>query len=581
MHTYLFEAKSIQSYLFSSGKLKDVISASERLDRLIDSNSSSTLHKVLQAANLKHDLLVQDSVADSDDKIHFLRCKGGAFYAYCVMEKPLQSLRSLWTLTISQMFPSMEYADALTQSDTLSDAIDLGHQQLAQSRNAPLVNLPIAKAPHARYSRSGKVATPVSKLAQRAQHHQEDEYLDLDTELHRQAYQALEMRDNAALQDRFTPDELKGRISYPIDFENQFPYMGDSQSLSRQQQDAIKDMALLHIDGNGLGLILMTLKESLQGKGAKEYSQVFRSFSDALNQATVEAAKYATHQLYMQYEAERSTTSATITLPMRPIVLGGDDITLFCRADLALDYAKTFCREFEKRSLAHLKPLFATHLKGASISPFLTASGGILFHKASHPFMHSHHLVEALCAKAKHLTKSSVASDEVGPAALAIYRVSNATQSNIEDLLAQATSFELSNGKTIQTAYSAYLVDEAKQGQGAQLNFNHLDEIVRLSNLTHAPVSMNRWRQMATELSAGDIDEAKRIFYRGLELCHTLQQKNEFKTALAACSINNNEGDWYWSEGNGSTLNSVLHDLLIIDHYSVQSSTQSVQGDLA
>lgn len=41
-HCYLFEAKSIQSYLFRSGKLKEIISSSERLDFLVDDNFSCT-----------------------------------------------------------------------------------------------------------------------------------------------------------------------------------------------------------------------------------------------------------------------------------------------------------------------------------------------------------------------------------------------------------------------------------------------------------------------------------------------------------------------------------------------------------
>lgn len=57
MFTYLFEAKSIQSYLFRSGKLKDVISASERLDRLIDNHPTSVLAHVIEQCGLESDLL--------------------------------------------------------------------------------------------------------------------------------------------------------------------------------------------------------------------------------------------------------------------------------------------------------------------------------------------------------------------------------------------------------------------------------------------------------------------------------------------------------------------------------------------
>jgi len=51
--TYLFEAKSIQNYLFANGKLKDVIASSERLDRFIDSDKTSLLYQVIKQADIK------------------------------------------------------------------------------------------------------------------------------------------------------------------------------------------------------------------------------------------------------------------------------------------------------------------------------------------------------------------------------------------------------------------------------------------------------------------------------------------------------------------------------------------------
>ena len=58
--------------------------------------------------------ILQIETPDSE-VIHFLRCKGGAFYAYSQSEKPLLKLRSLWTITVQQLFPSLEFTDALVQ----------------------------------------------------------------------------------------------------------------------------------------------------------------------------------------------------------------------------------------------------------------------------------------------------------------------------------------------------------------------------------------------------------------------------------------------------------------------------------
>ncbi|MFA0704002.1 hypothetical protein AB4618_26400, partial [Vibrio sp. 10N.222.48.A8] len=112
-------------------------------------------------------------------------------------------------------------------------------------------------------------------------------HLDVDTERHRQAYQNFELRRDAALQHRFTPESLRGEIGYPIDFEDEFEFADDSAVLNHQQRDAIKDMALIHIDGNGLGILLMKLKSALNNESERRFRQTYRAFSDTLNIATV------------------------------------------------------------------------------------------------------------------------------------------------------------------------------------------------------------------------------------------------------------------------------------------------------
>ncbi|MEF1175040.1 Cas10/Cmr2 second palm domain-containing protein, partial [Vibrio sinaloensis] len=441
---------------FQSGKLKDVISASERLDKLIDSGLddngntvSSVLSHVITAANLTSDIHVDYSIETGPSEktsLRFLRCKGGAFYCYSNEKQAVQRLRSLWTLTLNQLFPSLEYIDALTESDSLQDGIDKAFKYLAASRNKPQVKLPLALTIFERYQRTGKSAVPLSAQAMKAKHEKEDKdsSLDIDVEKHRQAYQTLEMRDNSSLQKKYTPPEIT--VDYPLNFDTQFPFQSEQKlkELGAQQKEAIKDIALIHIDGNGMGLLLMALKEKLKVLGDEEYLKGFRTFSDALEKATVRAARTATLKLYETVRRELDENPQNrITLPMRPIVLGGDDVTLYCRADLALDYAKQFCKEFKKESQIALEPVFKSYFRESEshLHPYITASGGILYQKASHPFTQSHDLVELLALKAKKLTKSIYGTDDktkVGPAALALYRISNATQTTLEDLIENA-----------------------------------------------------------------------------------------------------------------------------------------------
>ncbi|HFQ5338695.1 TPA: hypothetical protein ACGVA0_000166 [Vibrio vulnificus] len=588
-YCYLFEAKSIQAYLFQSNKLRDVISASERLDRLVDSSAESVLGMVLNTAKLSSDLF--DVAPDSPQSIYFLRCKGGAFYAYCRSESPLLALRSGWTLTLSQLFPSLIYTDALSQAENLPQAMTLGLKQLNTDRNSPHPCLPLSTSLVLRTARTGKGAVPLSRLATQGSVQSERE-LDIDTELHRQAYQLFGMRDSAALQDSFTPEELKGVVRYPINFETQFPFAGAVDALTRDQRDAIKDMALIHIDGNGLGILLRQLKQVLHAQPVEEYQHAFRAFSAALSAATQKAAQESTRMVY-QHVSSKGAYS-TVVLPMRPIVLGGDDVTLFCRADLAIDYAETFCIAFQRESQKILAPLYQRYLANSDIKPYLTASGGVLFHKAGHPFPHCHQLVEGLCEQAKILTKSvyGTQSNKVGPAALAFYRVSNATQSDIGALIEQAQTFALSAGEQIcltQCSYFVSMTDDEQAALESELgkpllvnrSLGKLRDLIQVSKnkVGKAPMSMSKWRQLATLLSQRDFVEAKRLYNRSRALCLEPQKVTEFDRRVSALSGEaTSEAAWCWKASN--QWQTFINDVLLVEHFQPVSIPQVAQEEV-
>jgi hypothetical protein len=562
VYLYLFEAKSIQSYLFKSGKLIDVIAASERLDLLIDDVPNSTLNKVLNTAKLSSDLLDEkDSTAD----IHFIRCKGGAFYCYSTIKSSLIKLRSIWTLTLQQMFPSLDFVDALITDNSLQKALTIGHGALAADRNTPKIKFPLASTIHNRYARTGQAAVPLSIMAKRAE--KGDENLDLDTDLHRQAYQNFSLRESAALQDKFTPrslvhdDNESRRIYYPINLEEDFQYSAILTN-KRSEKEAIKDIALIHIDGNGLGLLLRALQNALKDKNDQEYCRVFRQFSQALTSATQLAAQEATQWLYNNavYQLDGSDKKY---LPMRPLVLGGDDVTLLCRADLALEYSKRFCSAFKCESETALKGLHKKHqLAKKEVKPYLTASGGILYHKANHPFTHSHHLVEDLCDKAKKLTKSI--DEKTGPAALAFYRLSNSVSSDIDSLCKQTQQFDVQdkeNSQIINLGINAYLVEN----EGSPINFDNLQNCINACS-SHG-VSMNKWRQITTELALGNKIEADRLYERAMEIS---EDKLACKAQIAAMQKIAGDGfkQWYWLHDSREGLQTIISDMLVIDHFS-------------
>ena len=602
IYCYLFEAKSIQSYLFASNKLKDIISASERLDRIIDTSKDSLLGQVLNTAGLTSDLEANSCVEETGSSpIRFLRAKGGTFYAYCHHKEPLVELRSLWTLTLQQAFPSLEFVDALCEAETLVDAIDKGTMALAKDRNMAKVKYPLASAINERFSRTGNAAVPISALADRASMTKEknngNDSFDIDTEHHRQAYQAFGMRNSAALQDKFTPNNLKGAISYPINLDGDFRFDNhDDQHSANKNNDreAIKDMAIIHIDGNGLGIILMALREALKGESNEEFQKNFRIFSETLNNATVKAAQAATQFVFdnAQYSHKEK-----IFLPMRPIVLGGDDITLLIRADLALEYSKIFCTEFENSSREALKSLFTNKLKNSGLKDYLTASGGILFHKAGHPIMQSIHLVESLCEGAKKLTKQVYANangtpndKKVGPASMAIYRTSTSVSDDFETLMKDAHTHFVSD-KQMALGQGCYFIEtespissEYQHAESHQrCNFSAINSLVEFSNLSSAPINMAKWRQIAGLVAENNLVDANRLFHRACDLARpeSVTKMKKLIANIVPEHVGSQEVSWYWQNtepnSNEADFISFLNDLLIIDHFKLDNKNATEQ----
>lgn len=549
VYAYLFEAKSIQAYLFASNKMRDVISASERLDNMINTSSQSLLFQVLTAADIKHDLLVPESQDSLEDTVHFVRCKGGAFYAYSGQRLLLERFRSAWTLTLSQLFPSLVQCDALVEAQDLISALGEGHKALAASRNAPTVSYPVATAISARAPLTGKQAVTIETDGR--------ESLDTDASLHRDYYDNANIRHSSPLQQRFTPDEVGS-----LEFEQSF-------------EDFVKrDLALIHIDGNGLGKLLIGLKDALVGATNQEYRTAFRQFSDALELATITAAKKATKSILPLIEDENRPQSP---VALRPIVLGGDDLTVFVKAEAALPFSKVFCREFEMAAQSALQKLVDRY---PGLPRTLTASGAIIYHKINHPFVAMSHLSEAMCGKAKLLTKKDLTSS-VGPAALSLFRVGSVSQQSAGTLLDQTLICDVEGIGRLELGQHCYFVDsnlEHPQTQATQLSL--IEQLLSLSQQkhNHAPVSMNRWRQMLTHLQSNNLVEANRIYSRGRELCQSVGNLNLLDQLLdKLCPANYQRQDWYFVRDSHTFT--IINDLLLLEHYKSSAPEGATDHD--
>lgn len=555
-HCYLFECKSVQAYIFGSTRLIDIISASERLDRLIDSEEQSFLFKVCEQLGLESDL-TDPRAKVSANGIEFLRCKGGAIQAMSQSRETLQKFRSVWQLTVQQLFPSLSFVDALASGNDLSSALTKAYEELGKAQNLPRSNWPMATAIVQRYPRTGRASVPQSSSATKVK----DETwksVDADVNKHRAAYTTWNVKEKSRLQERFI-DASVSDIRFPTDHDSEF------------DTGAVKDIALLHADGNGLGQLLMSLRSVLKSKDNHSTKMVLRDFSELINTATVKAAKKATAKLYKQHTAQGSNGY----LPMRPIVLGGDDLTVLVGASYALRYMEHFTEAFQDETAQAISELIKNHgLSAAGLPANLTASGGIVFCKLGHPFVATSELVEQATASAKSLSKLSVAEGNIAPASVAFCRTSTVVTSDYDEYLARTSCFaQVKNShqvKEISLAQGGYLLN----GEGVKLE--DLRALAKFCRTAQSPVSIAKWRQMETHLSVGDFNEAQRIFERACKLKPEGVGKLKYLTETVLATVAGEFKDWFVVTDSGKAY-SFIHDLLVLDHFDYAKGTEAAR----
>ena len=173
-------------------------------------------------------------------------------------------------------------------------------------------------------------------------------------------------------------------------------------------------IAIVHADGNSLGQIVQSI-----GGDMEQY----RRFSQLLDEATERAANAAFEKLGVR-EGD--------AYPLRPIVLGGDDMTVIIRGSLAIAYAQEFIRQFEYHTGQGELGKIVHRATGL---PCLTACAGVAFIKSSYPFHYGYKLAEELCSAAKKDAKSHSATGESIPSCLMFHKVEDSYVESYADIV--------------------------------------------------------------------------------------------------------------------------------------------------
>ena len=369
---YIYGAsiQGIQSFIFQTNELKDIVGGSELVEIIC---TSLFLDKFLQhgqrlmnaAGNIK---CIYNDMAECQKTI---------------LEFPKSIMTKAPGITISQAVVKTDEDELKFHFKELMDTLEC---KLRIQRNKPAKSMTIGFMGVERSRKTGLPA--ICKEG--------NDFIDEGT-LQKRKLSVGGEATRKLCEKSFGQEVLSGNIAFNI----------------KDLTDKNDWIAIIHADGNGLGQVVAKV-------GGDEVG--LRNFSIKLDEATKQAAHAAFKKVY----TDEAYQQKSIIYPFRPVVLGGDDMTMICKASLAIDYTKVYLEEFERATEQKL---------GAGNG--LTACAGIAFIKSSYPFHYGYDLAEELCSQAKKISKNDfIQKDEKNaPSSMMFYKVQGSFIESYEDMI--------------------------------------------------------------------------------------------------------------------------------------------------
>jgi hypothetical protein len=511
---YAFEVKSVQAWLFAGGKLRDAVGGSSLLDRLANWDGDDLVAVAAENSGL---------AAEQPD---YLRRAGGGLIIRSNYIDILKRFRALWTLLVAREAPGLRFDDAIGTGSTVGEA--LAQARVHASESSGLLPDPVRGNPWTTLApRTGRVA--LRELCKIVKGERQDaatqaRRLYLDPSDDRVGAKFLAGRENDASEEylwpnEMDPDDLTGdpnEVVFPLSSEN-------------------RTVGLLHADANGLGQTLI----KMQNEAAA--GDLTTKFSRAVAHCVAEATRRACIEELLPYAESKGNKWV---LPARPILLGGDDLTILLRGDRALPFAEAFLKAFAEETLAQMDRLRTTSNSTTInnlIPATLSAGAGIVYAKPRQPFAQVYLLCESLAKFAKSAAKEA---DQIRPPSLvAFHRLTTAA---IPQTYGAVLTDELSR-KSGRLTMNPYLVptvgDDHRQPAHGFPRTSHLRDLA--DSFAEEGMARGPARRISAELLEADWEQP---WKRLVEVAgkQGLPGFKEFCEAMKKLGCQDKEAVWPW-----------------------------------
>lgn len=402
----LLDTRSIQKYVFSCNKLKTNVGASY----LVDGIFNDLMQKiVLPSFNLKMpEISWQKSkqiemIKDDSIKAEIVYIGGGNMLIlinkFSGKEDNLNLCREIvkkWTLEILKKAPGLKTGAAIGMMDVerFKDSLDKMYVQLKQNQNTvlPQVDLPYTGLT-LECNISGKTADTFDWV--------DKSWIAKEVKAKTDAYTYASEKVRSEYKDILEKDGSRDKYDFASELEKIGCKEGESY------------ISVIHIDGNNMGVKFSKCKDSQERKklSLKVAQIVQNAFCELIKTIIAEYdSKAYAKALDMEKLIDKEGKKL---LPIRPIIIGGDDITFVCPARVGIEYAKRFIEAVNKQEFLsdeqHKRMSEEVKKEDNSIilSKTMSCCGGVAVVPLKYPFFRAYQLAEHLCGSAKNKSRKN------------------------------------------------------------------------------------------------------------------------------------------------------------------------------
>ena len=399
------DLRAIQRYIFSSNKLRDNLGASYLVSHIFDDFK--------------------------DENTGF--CGGGNLYRQCDNEIRAKEIVRDLSRAIFETAPGLSFNAAIVktkENEDFSSRIKRLHQKLEEEKQTHQQITTLRSYGVNAQCSSG----PLS--AQYRDPFEKDKYISEVVYAKRKLFKNDKENDKEV--DTIS-DEYSQYLSDDFKLTEEFleisPLKGEDSHI-----------AVVHIDGNGIGAIFSTLKT------LSDYQEFSKKLNTDMHKALRETIKILEDKIRKgewdyNYKPVNEQNTLKNILPLRPIYIGGDDITFVCEGKLGIVLACTYIEQI-KKILNDKK---------------ITFCAGIAIAKTNFPFFQTYKAAEALCRSAKN---KRMKEDEI-ESYIDFHMINSSIYSNLEEV--RKIQYKSIDG--INLLYRPYKIDDLKTQIENAINF--------------------------------------------------------------------------------------------------------------